>query len=233
MNGYIGTKAQAVRLDTYTKKQVDALTKVATTAEAQALTVDTVLLTPKKLGDAILPTMDGSATFTRSSNQIQLTGIVPTLALEVGDVIQITGSASNNRLHTVESITNNNTIIVNYEHRNGAGSLSLVDETATVTIKRIAKWFAAPVGLGQAWVDVFGVRAGNVTYTSTTGRSIQIFIYSNTQSATTELFVDQVAVCYSGSNAAYGHTFQGQAIVPGGSTYKITGNAPTRWRELR
>ncbi len=150
--------------------QSEYVAQTADDATALAKSSTTNLLTPAALGFSLQPHTNGSATFTRSSNQIVLTGIVSSLALEVGDVIQITGSASNNRLHTVESITNDDTIIVNYEHRNGAGSLSLVDETSNVTIKRIAKWFSAPVGLGQAWVTVS--RSNNTTYTSPYSRGV-------------------------------------------------------------
>lgn len=124
-------------------------------------------------GGASQPTLTGAATFTSSSNTINLAGIAPALELEIGDVIQVSGSTSNDNLYTVEVINNDNSIVVNYEHRNGAGPLSLTNETTNVTIKRIAKWYSAPLGLGQAWV-VVSSRSPGTTYTNTTGRTIAV-----------------------------------------------------------
>lgn len=118
-----------------------------------------------------------------TGNTLVLTGIVSALALEIGDVIQITGSTGglNDKLFTVESITDDNSIIVNYEHagNRGDGSLKLANQTATVTITRIAKWYNAPIGLGQAWVNVTAFRPdNNTTHTNTTKRAFQIDVPS-------------------------------------------------------
>jgi len=113
------------------------------------------------------PTLTANATLTAIDNKIVMNGIVTSLGLEVGDVIQFTSvaNANNQKLRTVESIINDNEIIVNYEHcgNRGNGTLKLTDETLTnATIKRIAKWYNAPDGLGQAWVGV--TRTKGVTY---------------------------------------------------------------------
>lgn len=116
------------------------------------------------LAGYLQPSMTGSATLNGTTdNTVSLTDIVTTLGLEVGDVIRIQYSGYD-KLHTVESITNNNLIVVNYEHagNRGDGSLKLADETATVAITRIAKCYNAPLGLGQAWVGV--TRTNGVTY---------------------------------------------------------------------
>lgn len=154
----------------------------------EAITADKVAdaaISLEKLADDVqkslsLLTASGTGTFTMVSNRLVLTGIVPTLGLEVGDVINITGAASsggiNNGARTVESIIDDDSIVLNYEHRNGNGVLSFVDETATITVKLLAKWNEAPPGLGQAWVDVSAVRVAGTTYTNTTKRGVQVSI---------------------------------------------------------
>jgi hypothetical protein len=178
------------------------------------------------------PSVIASATFTKLTNNILLNGIVASLSLEAGDVIQITGSASNNRLHTIETITDANNVIVNEAHKNGAGSLSLVDETATVTIKRIAKWYNAPLGEGQAWQDLTASRSAGVTYTNTTGRAIFISIRPSAAVGTTIIVVDGVDVAYAAYTTAISSNFS--VVVPDGSTYRMNGpSGIMQWAELR
>lgn len=153
---------------------VKGILRLATDALALGRTDDTTAITPAALGFAERPVKTASAQFVRATNEILMNGIVTGLGLEVGDVIQITGSASNNITMTVEVITDVNDINVNYEHRNGAGPLSLTDETVVCTIKRIAKWYNAPIGLGQAWVDVTASRVMNTSYLNSTNRSIAV-----------------------------------------------------------
>ena len=162
------------------------------------------------------PALAASATFTRLTNNIAMTGIVTALGLEIGDVIQITGSTSNNRLHTIESITDVNNVIVNEAHKNGAGSLSLVTETATVTIKRIAKSFNARLGLGQEWVDVTASRVAAIVYTNTTGKPITIIISDSYGAGWhTVVTVNGKNFPFGGNNSFGGGTF----IVENNGTY--------------
>ena len=131
----------------------------------------------------VSPSITGSATLNGTTNNtVQLTGIVTTLGLEVGDVIRIQYSGYD-KLHTVESITNANSIIVNYEHAGNRcnGSLKLANRTGNVTIKRIAKWFNAPIGLGRAWI---AFTPAQKTLTSTvqfnnTGREMLVSVLVN------------------------------------------------------
>jgi len=189
------------------------------------------LLTPAGLGFSLQPEVTDEATFTKLTNNIELTDIRDELALEVGDVIQISGSADNDNLYTVESITDADNIIVNYEHRNGAGSLSLVDETTNVTIKRIAKWFNAPTGLGRGAVDVTGSRAVNTTYTNGTGRDMYISTrigisrYLRTRATPTSPWI---TAAFSGGN----ESGPGSFIIPRGWQYLSTGDN-NYWTELR
>lgn len=106
------------------------------------------------INSLLQPSMTDSITLNGTTNNtVVMTDIVPELALEIGDVIRIDTGAYN-KLHTVESITNNSSIIVNYEHagNRGNGTLKLPNFTRQATVTRIAKWFNAPIGLGQDWV---------------------------------------------------------------------------------
>src|SRR5690606_37835365 len=86
--------------------------QTADDATALAKSSKTNLLTPAGLGFSLQPSMTGTATFTKLTNNIELTDIRDELALEVGDVIQISGSADNDNLYTVESITDADNVIV-------------------------------------------------------------------------------------------------------------------------
>lgn len=199
-------------------------------------TSDSDIMSQKAVTDTLgQPYISGSITLNGTTNNtVAMADIVTVLSLEIGDVIRIDTGAYN-KLHTVESSTDNSSIIVNYEHagNRGDGSLKLPDFTGQATVTRIAKWFNASVGLGQAWINMLARRVVSTIYTNTTNRSIQVSIYANNASTSTSLFVDQAEACHSAS-ATYGHTFQGQAIVPGGSTYQLTGDTfSARWRELR
>ena len=159
-----------------------------------------------------MPSMTGSATLNGSiDNTVQLTDIVTTLGLESGDVIRIEYTGYD-KLHTVESITDDNFIIVNYEHagNRGNGSLRLPDTAASVTVTRIAKWYNAPIGLGQACVDMTASRVLDVTYTNTTGRTLTIVLNNGEP-------------LNNGSVTVF---------VPADLTYSYTHNF-TQWAELR
>ena len=182
------------------------------------------------------PSITGSATLNGTTNNtVQLTGIVTTLGLELGDVIRIQYSGYD-KLHTVESITDDNSIIVNYEHagNRGNGSLKLSDTTASATVTRIAKWHNAPIGLGQAWVDVKNFRALNTIYTNNTGRMISANVAVRSGMGV-EFRVDSILVSqvdmYGGNPA-----ISVGGVVPAGSTYKLAPfGTPSLhgWLELR
>lgn len=121
-------------------------------------------------GDAVT----GTATFTALTNNIQLSGVG--VNREPGDVVTITGTVSNNKTHTIESVTDDDNVIVNEAHANGAGSLSLTDETVTATVTLLAKWFHAADGLGQAWVDVTDARVQSTDYSTPPNRSMRVSI---------------------------------------------------------
>lgn len=160
------------------------------------------------LAGYLQPSMTGPVTLNGTTNNtIQLTDIVTTLGLEVGDVIQITGSTDglNDKLFTVESITDTNSIIVNYEHagNRGNGSLKLADQTSTVTITRFSKWYNAPVGLGQALVPV--TRVANTNYYAPYLRPIGILPYFGSGAAGSHIIkingVTSFSAPFSGATA--------------------------------
>ena len=145
---------------------------VATDAEVSSAITDAV-----QTGLVALQTIvTGTATFTATTNNINLTGIG--VGIEIGDVIQISGAedAKNNSEFTVEVITDANNVIVNQAHANKGTSKNIaarVNDTG-VTIKLLAKWYNAPTGLGQDWVTVTSTRAKNTVYNNITNRTIVI-----------------------------------------------------------
>jgi hypothetical protein len=204
--------------------QSEYVAQTADDATALAKSSKTSLLTPAGLGFSLQPSMTGTATFTKSTNNIELTDIRDELALEVGDVIQISGSADNDNLYTVESIVDADNVIVNYEHRNGAGSLSLTDETETVTVKRVVKWFAAPIGLGRAPVFfTSGTRISGTAYQNSSPRdmTVTVNIYTNATGARFELSADGAAwrnLSYSATSTQNTDTVTAQ--IPAGWYYR-------------
>lgn len=182
------------------------------------------------------PGLTGTATFTKTSNNINLNGI-GSIGLEIGDVITIKNSALNNSEFTVEVITNANNIIVNAAHANGTTSKSLKDEAkAGVTAGLLAKWYNAPVGLGQAWQAVAGSRAFGTAYTNSTGRPIYVYVTQGALTGPTTLrtHVDGLLLAEAISSSANRNV--SSVIVPPRSVYSFT--APTGgslflWHELR
>lgn len=126
------------------------------------------------------PTLTGTVSFNATTNNISLTNIVTALGLEIGDVIQISGAndAKNNSEFTVEVITDNNNIIVNQAHANKGTSKNVVTRSGdtNVTVKLLAKWYNAPIGLGQDWVDVKNIRTYGTSYPNNTNRTIKVHI---------------------------------------------------------
>lgn len=186
------------------------------------------------------PTKTGSAQFIRAANEILMTGIVTDLGLEIGDVIQITGSASNNLILTVEYITDANDINVNYAHRNGAGPLSLTNETVGCTIKRLSKWYAAPLGLGQDWVFLTATdRTPNTAYRNTTRRPLMFQRYVNIASGISDISVSRAGSVWTSlvsTASTYATAFS--FLVPPDWYYRSNFAASdstlrTFWAELR
>lgn len=190
------------------------------------------------LASYLQPSITGSCTTNgTTNNSLVLTGIVPALALEAGDVIQITGSTGglNDKLFTVEAIASDNSIYVNREHAgtHSNGSLKLADQTATVTIKRIAKWYNAPTGMGQAWLDIAS-RTHSTEYTNSTGRPIFVTITAASSGGTNRpVKINDVTVAVFGyHNDVILRPVS--LVVPNGGRYSVIGTIrDITWSELR
>jgi len=180
--------------------------------------------------ETTLPTFLGTATFTATDNKIVMTGIVTSLGLEKGDVIQFTSGtdATNAKIRTVEIINSDDEIIVNYEHSGsrGNGSLKLSDQSSiSCTVKRLSKWYNASVGFGQEWVDLTAIRSVGVAVTDTTGKPIEVFLFRPLSS--TVITIDSVSGTLNTSS-----TSDISFIVPNNSSYSVS-KAVATWLELR
>ena len=210
--------------DTYTKAETD---------NALNFKVDKELVT----------ITTGTATFTATTNNINLTGIG--VGVEIGDVIQISGAedAKNNSEFTVEVITDTNNIIVNQAHANKDTSKNVAARASDtgVTVKLLAKWYNAPIGLGQDWVTVKTIRVINTVYTNNTNRTISVSIYGNSGSSNPGSY--SVSIKVNGVVLGLGGVHN--ASFPGGTVYTNLskndtysaenwgGNTTTDWLELR
>ena len=223
-----------------TRAEVDAKANQATTytkTEANTLLNDKYsksaadILLNKKSNKASETTVTDTATFTNSTNNIALTGI-GSIGLEIGDVVQVTGTASNNKLFTVEVITDSGNVIVNQAHAGGTTSKSLRAETADAVITLFAKWFNAPTGLGQGVVDVTSLRAIGVVYTGIPNRQIFVMISENSTTGNRKFFIGGEEVFIGGTSSANDQLLS--VIIPAGSTYEFrVGQNINFWSELR
>ena len=86
------------------------------------------------------------------------------------------------------------------------------------------------LGVGQTWQNVLSVRSINTDYINNTGRPIQVSIWQAADTAPS-LIVDGVTVAsIDGTSGSVG--VQATAIVPSGSTYRVTALV-NGWAELR
>lgn len=107
------------------------------------------------------PSVTGTVTLSNAPNTVALTNIVTDLGLEFGDVIDISGVG----LRRIDSIPNNNSVVVNAAHSTNQsnGPLALPSNTMSRTITLVSKWYNAARGLGQAFVERSGQRAIGVS----------------------------------------------------------------------
>jgi hypothetical protein len=148
--------------------------------------------------------------------------------------VQVTGTASNNKLFTVEVITDSGNVIVNQAHAGGTTSKSLVDETVSATVTLVAKWFNAPIGLGQGWLEVDSVRTTGVTYTNATGRGLNMYLcFDNRSSRSALVSTDpEGAITFLGASSSGANNLSTSPVIPSGCTYKANKNT-FNWAELR
>ena len=230
---------------TYTKTEVDGLFVNLTGDQdvdgVKTFTISPIVPTPtvgtqsanKQYVDGLVdpvPPITGTATFTNTTNNIALPGI-GSIGLEVGDVVQVTGTASNSKLFSVEVITDSGNVIVNQAHAGGTTTKSLVNETVSATVTLLAKWYNAAAGLGQGWVKP--ARSASVLYTNNTGRLVFVIVSFNAAvSGGDSVEVDGVRI--TESVAPNGEDIPQSFTVPSGSTYEaFSSNFLNGWAELR
>ena len=107
------------------------------------------------------PSVTGTVTLSNTPNTVALTDIVTDLGLVIGDVINISGVG----LRRIDSIPDNNSVVVNSAHSTNQsnGPLVLPSNSMSRTITLVAKWYNAARGLGQAFVERSGQRAIGVS----------------------------------------------------------------------
>ncbi|CUU80430.1 phage tail protein [Campylobacter hyointestinalis] len=181
--------------------------------------------------------INGNATFDNVKNNIVMSGI-GSITLAVGDVIEVKGTSSNDKLFTVESIVSNDEIIVNYEHRGTSTpspSKRLIKETAqNCVIKLYCRAKEAPLGLGQGWCEPASGRSGNVNYHNNTQRTIAASFYVASYSlnrVSLGVYLDDISVSAmmtDGSSMVSSST----TLVPPNSVLKVS-VTPNRWTEFR
>lgn len=225
--------------ETYNKTEIDEITIINNFTDKQtpddtdnfALQESDGLL--KKLSFANLklwilslfnPTLTGTVSFSSTTNNIQLTNIVTSLGLEIGDVIQISGAddTKNNSEFTVEVITDNNNIIVNQAHANKGTTKNVANRSGDtgVTVKLLAKRYNAPIGLGQDWVNVTSSRTSGTVYPNLTKRTITLSITVAGTTSNCLIYRDGVIVSNSNNNngGAYAVSY---ANIPIGGNYNF------------
>lgn len=210
---------------------------VATDTEVSSAITDAVTTA----GIALKTIASGTATFTATTNNINLTGIG--IGVEIGDVIQISGAddAKNNSEFTIEVITDANNIIVNQAHANKGTTKNVANRSGDtgVTVKLLSKWFNAPIGLGQDWVDVTASRAKNTNYTNNTKRQIGISVsFYGYTAVELAIFISAVRVSFTYvQGASINQVVNSSHTVPIGSIYSAatvdTVDNVSSWFELR
>jgi hypothetical protein len=145
----------------------------------------------------------GSATFTNSTNNINLTGIG--IGRENGDVVRIGGSTNNSKLFTIEVITDDDNVIVNQAHAGitwTAENKSLFSETTIVTCSLVCKWYVASESLGRGWVDISATRLLNTPYQISGNRPVKLNV-SAEANADVNMSITVGGVVMSGSISRY------------------------------
>jgi hypothetical protein len=165
--------------------------------------------------------VSGTATFTNSTNNVSLTGI-GSRGIEIGDVVEFSGTVSNDGLYTAEVLTDANNIVFNQAHAGGSTSKAFTDETVATTVTLVAKWFNAPIGLGQGYCSP--TRSSNVTYTNNTGRAIKVLWGLEVTSSTATFTIDGVLRAKIGTGGSTGRMISWSAslIVEAGSSWETS-----------
>ena len=174
-------------------------------------------------------------------------GTLGTMATQNNTAVAISGGTITGAAISSLSITN---LLTPLAINSGGTGLTNVGIAGTVLTSNgsAASWQAPStsqmIGVGQTWQNVTSSRAGSTTYTNTTGKPIQVNIrcrvVASNASLNPELTLEvdgiglaKVGVSPGGSAMTLFGTLT--AIVPPGSTYRLTGNngSVDVWAELR
>jgi hypothetical protein len=186
----------------------------------------------------VLPSITGTATFTNSTNNINLTDVGSLIDLEAGDVVQVSGSttAQNDKEFTVEDITDTNNIVVNFEHRGGTSTKSLIGEvsTANVTVTILSKWYNAALGLGQGWCIPASTRNQSTEYSYLATRAMQVSVQSvNDNNAKVSLLINGTYTVSSwAGNISGADTISLSEPIESDGTYEFTALGTSQILEL-
>ena len=183
--------------------------------------------------------MTGVVSFNSITNEVAGTNIG--VGVEVGDVILFSGAtdSKNNSEFTIEVINNANTIIVNQAHANKGTTKNVANRASNtgVTVKLLAKWYNAPIGLGQGVVLMTSSRSTGVNYSTPPNRIIQVSVSGKNTSGNdvAVILVDGVAVVMNKISASYYVYIGSTTIVPANSVYSVSTDMNTlnSWVELR
>ena len=181
--------------------------------------------------------VSGTATFTNSTNNVSLTGI-GSRGIEIGDVVEFSGTVSNDGLYTAEVLTDANNIVFNQAYAGGTTTKSLVNETVSATVTLVAKWFNASVGLGRGNVDVLGSRSTGVTYTNDMPRELFLVVSGGVTGQGAKITVESdgnlLAIGEVPQVSNYGEKAAISVNIEAGSTYTVdTTDGFVAWTELR
>ncbi len=178
------------------------------------------------LSPAGVQSVTGSATFANAGNTLLLAG-VGSQGWEVGDVVQFSGSTSNDGLFTISDIVDADNIVVNEAHAGGSTLKSLQDEgpTTDVVCALVSKWYTAAPGLGRGYVNVNPV--AGTGYLNDHGREyLTMLLYNASSAGGDRIAVDGITVAIGSSPNGNDGTYT--AIVPLDSTVQyFTSNTMT------
>lgn len=149
--------------------------------------------------------------------------------LNGGSVNATTGTFSGN-------ITANSGVI---QVGSGSGTYKLFRYDGTISSDNInwnTLWHsgnAQSIGINQSWQNMTGSRASDVTYTNSTGKSIEVSVWStNWSDGYVRCYVNGNLIAYNAGHSPYGHEAGITFIVPNGATYTVILSL-AGWWELR
>lgn len=120
----------------------------------------------------------------------------------------------------------------------GSGGLVMSINSAGIPLDKDG-FDMRPLGVGQTWQDVTGIRAQNTTYSNTTGRPILVNISATViNTASWRLVVGGVVVgTQNGTGASSNAPHFISAVVPPGASYSMNytvgSGTVAAWSELR